>query len=562
MGEPAGFGGRALGDDGPKYKNSPENPIYQKSRLLYGLNWAKAEIVARGEVVVCEGYTDVMAFALAGVPHAVATCGTALTDDHVQLLKNLARKVVLAYDADSAGQGAAEKWYRWEQEFEIQVRVADLPAGRDPADVWRDDPARSAARGRTGRTVPPVPHRPAVRDRGPRDARGPSARAGEAAAAIVAEHPSDLVRDQYAMQLAGRLQIDVDRLREAIGGRVGRPAGSGPADAARTTAGRDRATGRAPRGTRRRPRRAGRWCPVRERSTASARGRRPPRGGRVAVGGARAGHRRRLARCTVAARSDGARRVRVPRRPRRRSRTRCSPPTGRVRELLERLAVEEPDAGEEDDRIAIGARVMVNTVAPRADDVIARMLDAGDDRVVEVKAALDRLRHARDFGDWPTARDAARELLGWIGASEGSPSSGLPRCRARHDRDTGAESHGQDVVIAADAAASEPEKVSVIDVDKLIARSQGTRDDHVGRDLRGFPATRTGDRATRGDLRRVSRESGIEVVDEIEAELRREDEERAGAFADATHRTWTTEPGRSTTVSRPGEAMAAPAPPA
>ena len=99
---------------------------------------------------------------------------------------------------------------------------------------------------------------------------------------------------------------------------------------------------------------------------------------------------------------------------------------GPVRELLERLAVEEPDAGEEDDRIAIGARVMVNTVAPRADDVVARMLDAGDDRVVEVKAAIDRLRHARDFGDWPTARDAARELLGWIGASEGSPSGGLP----------------------------------------------------------------------------------------------------------------------------------------
>ena len=78
---------------------------------------------------------------------------------------------------------------------------------------------------------------------------------------------------------------------------------------------------------------------------------------------------------------------------------------GPVRELLERLAVEEPDAGEEDDRIAIGARVMVNTVAPRADD---------------------GLRHARDFGDWPTARDAAREVLGWIRASEGSSSGGLP----------------------------------------------------------------------------------------------------------------------------------------
>jgi len=91
-GDPVGFGGRALeGGNGPKYKNSPETPIYQKSRLLYGLNWAKAEIVARGEVVICEGYTDVMAFALSGVPQAVATCGTALADEHFQILKNLAR---------------------------------------------------------------------------------------------------------------------------------------------------------------------------------------------------------------------------------------------------------------------------------------------------------------------------------------------------------------------------------------------------------------------------------------------------------------------------------------
>ena len=122
---------------GPKYKNTAETPIYQKSRLLYGLNLAKGEIVAQGEVVICEGYTDVMAFALAGVPIAVATCGTALADDHFLTLKNLARKVTLAYDADAAGQAAAERCYQWEQRFEVQFQVADLPPGRDPADVWQ-----------------------------------------------------------------------------------------------------------------------------------------------------------------------------------------------------------------------------------------------------------------------------------------------------------------------------------------------------------------------------------------------------------------------------------------
>src|SRR5215207_9150203 len=214
-GEPAGFGGRALGDQMPKYKNSPETPIYQKSRLLYGLNWAKGEIVARGDVVICEGYTDVMAFALAGTPNAVATCGTALADDHFQILKNLARKVVLAYDADSAGQSAAEKWYGWEQRYEIQLEVADLPAGKDPADVWRDDPA--ALLRALERATPFLQFRLdrvlAAADVATLEGR---ARAAEAGADIVAQHPSDLVRDQYVMKLAGELDIDADRLRDTV----------------------------------------------------------------------------------------------------------------------------------------------------------------------------------------------------------------------------------------------------------------------------------------------------------------------------------------------------------
>jgi DNA primase len=406
-GEPAGFGGRALGADGPKYKNSPENPIYQKSRLLYGLNWAKGEIVARGEVVVCEGYTDVMAFALAGAPHAVATCGTALTDEHVQLLKNLARKVVLAYDADAAGQGAAEKWYRWEQEFEIQVRVADLPAGRDPADVWRDDPARLLLA--LERAEPFLQFRLdrlfANADLATLEGR---ARAGETAAAIVAEHPSDLVRDQYAMQLAGRLQIDVDRLREAVARRVG-----------------DRSPGR------RRERERGTRRPAPEAHPA---GGAAPASGRPGAGAVTVDRREEdVLRWAVHEPAIVADWLEAPllHDPTARAafeslaasatfEDALQAADGPVRELLERLAVEEPDVGEEEDRIAIGARVMVNTVAPRADDVIARMLDAGDDRVVDVKSALDRLRHARDFGDWPAARDAARQLLGWIGESEGT----------------------------------------------------------------------------------------------------------------------------------------------
>ncbi|MGH9283332.1 MAG: DNA primase, partial [Acidimicrobiales bacterium] len=140
-GSPVAFGGRILpGGEGPKYKNSPETPAYSKSRTLYGLNWAKVDVVQAGQVVVCEGYTDVIAFFGAGVPRAVATCGTALADEHFRMLKNFARRIVLAYDADAAGQAAAERFYEWERRYEVDVAVADLPPGSDPADLARQGP--------------------------------------------------------------------------------------------------------------------------------------------------------------------------------------------------------------------------------------------------------------------------------------------------------------------------------------------------------------------------------------------------------------------------------------
>ena len=111
-GDPVAFGGRILpgSTDPAKYKNSSETKIYFKSKTLYGLNWAKNDVVKDDQVIVCEGYTDVIGFHRSGVPRAVATCGTALTEEHVRILKRFASRVVLAFDADAAGQGAAEKF--------------------------------------------------------------------------------------------------------------------------------------------------------------------------------------------------------------------------------------------------------------------------------------------------------------------------------------------------------------------------------------------------------------------------------------------------------------------
>jgi len=212
-GKPVGIGGRILpGGEGPKYKNTSETAVYNKSRILYGLNWAKKAVVDTGEVVVCEGYTDVIGLHAAGVLQAVATCGTSLAEGHVRLLTNFARRIVLAYDADSAGQAAAERFYEWERKFEVDIVVAAIPAGADPADLARRDPAGLAAAVSGAR---PFLGFRLDRVLDSADVRSPEgrARAAARAMAVVAEHPNELVRDQYLMQVADRCQIDPERLR-------------------------------------------------------------------------------------------------------------------------------------------------------------------------------------------------------------------------------------------------------------------------------------------------------------------------------------------------------------
>jgi len=216
-GNPVALGGRILPGSGDpaKYKNSAETPIYAKRRTLYALNWAKQDVIASGEVVVCEGYTDVIGFFEAGVPRAVATCGTALAEEHVRLLKNFATRVVLAFDADGAGQSAAGRFYEWERSLEIDVAVAALPPGSDPADLARSDPAalRAAVEG-----AKPFLQFRIERILGAADLSTPEgrARAADHALAAVAEHPDDLVRDQYVMQVAERCRLEPAALRERL----------------------------------------------------------------------------------------------------------------------------------------------------------------------------------------------------------------------------------------------------------------------------------------------------------------------------------------------------------
>jgi DNA primase len=131
-GKVVAFGARSLDGSEPKYLNSPESPVYQKSRTLYGLSWAKDGIRTAGRVVLMEGYLDVARAVEAGVTEAVATCGTALTAGHAKLLRRFTEKAVVNFDQDDAGQKAARKSLDILVEEGLKAHVVELPEGHDP----------------------------------------------------------------------------------------------------------------------------------------------------------------------------------------------------------------------------------------------------------------------------------------------------------------------------------------------------------------------------------------------------------------------------------------------
>lgn len=233
------IGGRVLPASGsaqapamPKYKNSQETAIYSKRRVLYGMNWAKKDVVASGEVIVCEGYTDVIGFFSVGLPRAVATCGTALGEEHFRMLRNFATgRVVLAYDADSAGAEGASRVYTWERQHQVDVAVAALPVGSDPGELARTDP--DALRAAVADAKPFLAFRLA-RIFGSADLKTAEGRAKTADAALTAvlEHPSEFVRDQYLMEIADRCRMEPSALRSRMESRangVGAPSIKVPA---------------------------------------------------------------------------------------------------------------------------------------------------------------------------------------------------------------------------------------------------------------------------------------------------------------------------------------------
>jgi DNA primase len=230
-GDVVGFGARKLYDDdnGPKYLNTSETPIYKKSAVLYGLDRAKKEIAKRRQAVVVEGYTDVMACHLAGVPTAVATCGTAFGTDHIAVLRRLLMdqdemrgEVIFTFDGDSAGQKAALKAFGEEQRFVAQTFIAVSPDGMDPCDL-RLARGDAAVADLVAARTPLVEF--AIRSvLGKYDLETVEGRVGalNEAAPLVGRIKDRALRPEYARRLAGWLGMEVEtvlsRVAEVAGG--------------------------------------------------------------------------------------------------------------------------------------------------------------------------------------------------------------------------------------------------------------------------------------------------------------------------------------------------------
>jgi DNA primase len=226
-GDVVGFGARKLASDevdqGPKYLNSPETPIYKKNQILYGLDIAKKEIAKSRQVVIVEGYTDVMAAHLAGVTTAVATCGTAFGDEHIRIIRRLLMdadafrgEVIFTFDGDAAGQKAALRAFEDDQKFVAQTFVAVEPNGMDPCEL-RQAHGDDAVRNLIARRVPLFEFaiKSVIASYDVKAAEG-RVNALNQVAPLIGKIRDASLRPEYVRLLAGWLGMEVDVVSAAI----------------------------------------------------------------------------------------------------------------------------------------------------------------------------------------------------------------------------------------------------------------------------------------------------------------------------------------------------------
>jgi DNA primase len=236
-GEVVGFGARRLFDDDrieAKYLNTPETPIYKKSQVLYGVDLARREIARRSQAVVVEGYTDVMACHVSGVPTAVATCGTSFGEDHARVLRRLLLdhdefrgEIIFTFDGDEAGRRAALKAFHGDAHFVAQTYVAVEPDGLDPCEL-RLSKGDAGVRELVARRVPLYRFVLGnVLERYDLDRADGRVDAMREASRLVASIRDRSKVEAFARELAGMVGLDVEEVRAEVRNAVrqGAPAG-------------------------------------------------------------------------------------------------------------------------------------------------------------------------------------------------------------------------------------------------------------------------------------------------------------------------------------------------
>jgi DNA primase len=209
------FGGRAMGDDQPKYLNSPETPIYSKSNVLYHLDRAKESLRQSDFGILVEGYMDAIAVARAGIVNVIASCGTSLAEPQIKLLGRFTRRIVVNFDPDTAGQAATERSLALLLEKEFEVRVLVLPGGSDP-DKFLNEQGADAYKKLLADAPPYLDYLIARARRMDR-----SSAAGKLASLnflmpYLQRVPNKLVRSEWATRIASELGVDEPVLREAL----------------------------------------------------------------------------------------------------------------------------------------------------------------------------------------------------------------------------------------------------------------------------------------------------------------------------------------------------------
>ena len=217
-GEVVAFSGRLLDPDAKaqKYVNSPETPIFVKSRILFGLNKTKRPIIEAGSAILCEGQIDLMRCWQHGIRNVVAPQGTAFTDPHARILKRIAKEVVICFDADRAGQDAAQRSIDVLLKEDLQVRIARIPQGEDPDSLLRKQPAEvfetilREAKDYTRHLLDTACEQD--------DIASPRGRGAVAAkmAQLIAKIPNAVQREGFMLEVARRLQVPRSALEEEV----------------------------------------------------------------------------------------------------------------------------------------------------------------------------------------------------------------------------------------------------------------------------------------------------------------------------------------------------------